>query len=72
MTVSRYVHDLDASDISAAWTTLKALKDPQVVLYNCGVEAGSSQGHKHLQLFPRPHPDDFKLFPDGRQLRLGS
>ncbi|OCL06377.1 hypothetical protein AOQ84DRAFT_297103 [Glonium stellatum] len=64
------VHDLDVSDISAAWATLKALKSPQIVLYNCGVEAGSSQGHKHLQIFPRPSLDDFKLPPDGRQLPL--
>jgi ATP adenylyltransferase len=37
--------DLDLSDINAAWS---------VLIYNCGINAGSSQGHKHTQVFPLP------------------
>ena len=35
-----------------------------MVIYNCGVEAGSSIGHKHLQVLPRPEKREFELFPD--------
>ena len=35
-----------------------------MVIYNCGVEAGSSIGHKHLQVLPRPGKEDFEMFPD--------
>lgn len=35
-----------------------------MVIYNCGVEAGSSLGHKHLQIFPRPGREELVLFPD--------
>lgn len=64
-------NNLDEIDITAAWDVLKRLIVPQIVLYNCGVEAGSSQGHKHLQIFPRPRPEDFDLFPDTEDLSLG-
>ncbi|MCJ1261987.1 hypothetical protein MMC22_001856 [Lobaria immixta] len=63
-------NDLEEIDITAAWDVLKRLIVPQIVLYNCGVEAGSSQGHKHLQIFPRPRPEDFNLFPDTEDLSL--
>lgn len=51
---ARQTDDLDFSDINAAWTVLKAFDTPSIIIYNCGVNAGSSQGHKHLQLFPSP------------------
>lgn len=46
--------DLDAADLAASWALLHAypsLPSP-LVIYNRGVNGGSSQGHKHLQLFP--------------------
>ena len=35
------------------------------MIYNCGLEAGSSQGHKHMQLWPVPSASElgFDLFP---------
>ncbi|KAG9577203.1 hypothetical protein KCU77_g13508, partial [Aureobasidium melanogenum] len=46
--------DLDLSDINVAWSVLKAFQTPSLVIYNCGINAGSSQGHKHTQVFPLP------------------
>ncbi|KXJ87165.1 hypothetical protein Micbo1qcDRAFT_167870 [Microdochium bolleyi] len=48
--------DLDPSDIDAAWSIMGKLAaspdaGPQMMIYNCGVDAGSSQGHKHVQIF---------------------
>jgi ATP adenylyltransferase len=47
--------DLDAHDVAAAWALLHAYTafEP-LVIYNRGVDGGSSQGHKHLQLFAVP------------------
>lgn len=61
---------LTASDLAAAWDVLSQLqvegrKNDYVVIYNCGFEGGSSVGHKHLQILPRPSEGDgFKFFPD--------
>ena len=55
--------DLDLSDITAAWAVLQAIEMPLMVIYNCGPAAGSSLGHKHLQLFPLPDQKSIKLFP---------
>jgi ATP adenylyltransferase len=55
---------LTESDLSAAWGVLSRLDSPHVVIYNCGFEAGSSLGHKHLQILPRPPKDEFEFFPD--------
>lgn len=38
---------------------MTAMKTEQLVPCNCGVEAGSSQGHKHLQMLPNPEIDLF-------------
>lgn len=47
--------DLDPSDVAAAWAILQAYRTFEpLVIYNRGVNGGSSQGHKHLQLFPVP------------------
>ncbi|EED19642.1 5',5'''-P-1,P-4-tetraphosphate phosphorylase, putative [Talaromyces stipitatus ATCC 10500] len=47
--------DLDASDVTAAWAILHSYHTFEpLVIYNRGVNGGSSQGHKHLQLFPVP------------------
>jgi ATP adenylyltransferase len=61
---------LDKTDLAAAWAVLHQMEMPCMILYNCGVEAGSSQGHKHLQVIPKPHPD-FGLFLDGTELSTG-
>lgn len=55
--------DLDLNDLRAAYAVMENLdsKVRQIVIYNCGVEAGSSQGHKHMQVFA--YPDCFDLFP---------
>ena len=34
-----------------------------MAIYNCGAEAGASQGHKHLQLFPKAERSVFELYP---------
>lgn len=35
------------------------------MIYNCGFEGGSSVGHKHLQILPRPKEEEgFEFFPD--------
>ncbi|KAF3928283.1 hypothetical protein AA313_de0208726 [Arthrobotrys entomopaga] len=63
--------DLTAADLEAAWRTLKSFPEtPSMMIYNCGVDAGSSQGHKHMQVFPKPDNDEgrFKLFPDKAEL----
>jgi ATP adenylyltransferase len=52
--------DLDLSDVNAAWSVLKAFETPSLIIYNCGINAGSSQGHKHTQVFPLPA---YKLWP---------
>lgn len=56
--------DLDLADFTAGIDVLEQLKAPWVLFYNCGLRAGSSQGHKHMQLIPKPKPEGFVLFPD--------
>lgn len=56
--------DLDCSDIAAGMAVMAKLEltlGPQMTIYNCGVDAGSSQGHKHMQVFPLPA--DLPLYP---------
>lgn len=67
---------LDANDVRASWDLLSELKSdssrtsestaPQwLAFYNCGAEAGSSQGHKHVQVMPLPDSTEigFEPFP---------
>lgn len=65
-------NDLDESDFQTAWTVMNSLgsKLEQMMLYNCGAEAGASQGHKHMQILPRPG-SNFKMFPDRENVSLG-
>ena len=56
-------NDLDIGDLAAAWAILRQIETPQMIIYNCGVEAGSSQGHKHIQIFPRQDSENFLMFP---------
>lgn len=67
---ARQTDDLDETDFSAVLEVLDRLERPHIVLYNCGVDAGSSQGHKHLQLVPQPDVEEFKLFPFKEDLAL--
>ena len=55
--------DLDSTDLAAAWATSRQMNTPQMIIYNCGVESGSSQGHKHIQIFPRQDSEHFRMFP---------
>jgi ATP adenylyltransferase/5',5'''-P-1,P-4-tetraphosphate phosphorylase II len=55
---------LSESDLSAAWNVLSRLESPHMIIYNCGFEAGSSVGHKHIQILPRPPKEEFEFFPD--------
>ena len=70
--------DLDFADLAAAWAVLRRMKTPQMIIYNCGVESGSSQGHKHVQIFPRRDSERFGMFPskatstEGRSLHYFS
>lgn len=56
-------NDLNSLDIDIAWMMLKAFQTPQMVIYNCGVASGSSQGHKHIQMFPRQDGKEFSMWP---------
>ncbi len=56
--------DRNMSDVTAVWAILRNFRTPQMIIYNCGVEAGSSQGHKHLQLFPRQSSEEFRVWPE--------
>ncbi|KAK6335171.1 hypothetical protein TWF718_010608 [Orbilia javanica] len=65
--------DLTKSDLDSAWRVLGAFsKTPSMMIYNCGVDAGSSQGHKHMQVFPKPEGRNFNLFPDLTSLPEGN
>ncbi|GAD91606.1 5',5'''-P-1,P-4-tetraphosphate phosphorylase, putative [Paecilomyces variotii No. 5] len=52
--------DLNATDLTAVWAVMKSFSTPLLMIYNCGVNSGSSQGHKHLQLFAAP---EHELWP---------
>ncbi|RDL36063.1 uncharacterized protein BP5553_06675 [Venustampulla echinocandica] len=55
---------LSENDLSAAWSVFSRLEMPHIIIYNCGVEAGSSLGYKHLQILPRPPKQEFDFFPN--------
>ncbi|KAK0375369.1 hypothetical protein CLIM01_07268 [Colletotrichum limetticola] len=64
--------DLNFVDVEAARAVMIALKPtlgPQLMIYNCGVDAGSSQGHKHMQIFPQP--THFSLYPQKATSEIG-
>ncbi|KAL6249322.1 hypothetical protein RBB50_003175 [Rhinocladiella similis] len=62
---ARQSDSLDATDLSAAWSLLAHFKKRHMMIFNCGYEAGSSQGHKHMQLWHYPDEREigFPLFP---------
>lgn len=61
---------LNEGDLTAAWAVLeKFSKEKYFLIYNCGYNSGSSQGHKHMQLWPYPNEKElgFELFPNQAQ-----
>ena len=61
----RQHEELDSDDITALWQVLSSFKQKRyLAIFNCGIDAGCSRLHKHMQLFPAPAPDDFALWPD--------
>lgn len=45
---------LNLADFTAVWEVLSSLSNQYLAIFNCGVDAGSSVGHKHLQVIPLP------------------
>ncbi|KAL2015678.1 hypothetical protein VTK56DRAFT_5035 [Thermocarpiscus australiensis] len=60
----RQYEALDRDDIAAAWKVISSLSNRYMVLFNCGIDSGCSRLHKHMQIFPAPDPDKFRLWPD--------
>jgi len=54
---------LNRFDLDAGWNVLSRLDTPHMIFYSCGIEAGSSQGHKHLQIVPLPDKKEYQMFP---------
>ncbi|KAF2449185.1 hypothetical protein P171DRAFT_187741 [Karstenula rhodostoma CBS 690.94] len=59
---------LSFADLSALWHVLGSLQSEHFAIFNCGVDAGASVGHKHMQVLPHPGRDEFELFPDSVEL----
>jgi ATP adenylyltransferase/5',5'''-P-1,P-4-tetraphosphate phosphorylase II len=50
---------LNVDDFAAVWHVIKKLRSQYSIgIFNCGVEAGSSVGHKHLQVIPTPERNE--------------
>lgn len=45
---------LNQTDFQAAWSVVRRLRSPFFAIYNCGINAGRSVEHKHLQVLPQP------------------
>ncbi|KAF2668076.1 hypothetical protein BT63DRAFT_426905 [Microthyrium microscopicum] len=62
---------LELSDFMAAWDVLPRLERnaPHVAFYNCGVESGSSQPYRHIQIIEKPLESEFLLFPDNEDMK---
>jgi ATP adenylyltransferase/5',5'''-P-1,P-4-tetraphosphate phosphorylase II len=63
---------LELDDLDAGWSAICGLKEEHYVFFNCGLLAGSSREHKHLQVIPAPgkhegYDESFKLFLDDEQ-----
>jgi ATP adenylyltransferase len=62
---------LDCADFEAAWDIMDRLgKTKHVGFYNCGIESGSSQPYRHIQIIQRPNSDEFLFFPDRHHLGI--
>ncbi|CAI6335479.1 unnamed protein product [Periconia digitata] len=55
---------LDSADLGSLWHVLQSLQSEHIAIFNCGVDAGASVGHKHMQILPHPGGSDFQFFPD--------
>lgn len=49
--------DLAIKDWCAIHACLEDLSDPYLLFYNCGVDSGASQPHKHVQVIPLSQVD---------------
>ncbi|EXJ92175.1 hypothetical protein A1O3_00725 [Capronia epimyces CBS 606.96] len=65
----RQPEPLSQADLEAAWKLLTETDGRFYVIFNCGLAAGASRSHKHMQAIP--HPDalqpsacGWRLFPD--------
>jgi ATP adenylyltransferase/5',5'''-P-1,P-4-tetraphosphate phosphorylase II len=45
---------LNETDFQAAWSVVSRLRSKYFAIYNCGINAGRSVEHKHLQVLPQP------------------
>ena len=45
---------LNETDFQAAWSVVSKLRSKFFAIYNCGINAGRSVEHKHLQVLPQP------------------
>lgn len=56
---------LTGDDITALWAVMQSFSSRYLGIYNCGYHSGSSQGHKHMQIWPYPDEEKlgFQLFP---------
>ena len=55
---------LTEQDFDALTNILSRLSGEQLAFYNCGPKSGSSQPYKHMQIIPKPHVQEFTVFPD--------
>lgn len=64
---------MDDGDVEGVWKVFLEMESGHVVggnenggkwmcLYNCGAQAGASQGHKHMQLLPREVDGEGRVF----------
>ncbi|KAJ5174371.1 uncharacterized protein N7482_000248 [Penicillium canariense] len=65
---------LELDDLEAGWSAICGLKEEHYVFFNCGLLAGSSREHKHLQVIPAPgrhegYDEGFKFFLDDPEQR---
>lgn len=61
---------LELQDFVAAWDILGRLGETSYLgFYNCGIESGSSQSYRHIQIIPVPDPEEFQFFPDKPSMR---
>lgn len=63
---------LSRADLSALWHVLDSLHSEHFAIFNCGVDAGASVGHKHMQVLPHPGRSEFEMFPDSVDLGEGT
>ncbi|KIV93463.1 hypothetical protein PV10_04675 [Exophiala mesophila] len=68
ITTKQYISQeeaLTAGDLTALWAVMQTFSGRYLGIYNCGYHSGSSQGHKHMQIWPYPDEEKlgFRIFP---------